>query len=69
MSLMEKPACPACLGSRFICEEHPRRSWPYECSCGAGFPCPMCNLTTPPEVPGDFIWEEDRDGSLHDTAM
>lgn len=32
--------CPYCHGSGLTCENHPNMSWPDECSCGAGMPCP-----------------------------
>src|SRR5690606_36251842 len=30
-TLEEEPACPVCKGSRWVCENHPRLSWPDEC--------------------------------------
>jgi hypothetical protein len=35
-------ACPICKGMGWVCENHPDKSWPEECSCGAGEPC-VCN--------------------------
>jgi hypothetical protein len=43
-------ACSNCEGSGWVCEDHPDRPWegtsaPGEgCDCGAGSPCPCCNL-------------------------
>ena len=49
------PLCPNCLGERFVCENHPRLAWPSECDCGAGMPCPVCNLSPGrPQLPDDF---------------
>jgi hypothetical protein len=47
--------CPTCKGDRFVCENHPRLAWPSECDCGAGDPCPVCNVAEPPGMPDDFI--------------
>lgn len=30
--------CPSCTAG-WVCENHPDRSWPDVCSCGAGMPC------------------------------
>jgi len=57
--------CPLCRGSRFVCENHPRLSWPDECSCGAGQPCPTCNAAEGrPELPADFVIEMEVDEDL-----
>src|SRR5688572_4451132 len=53
-TLEEEPACPVCKGSRWVCENHPRLSWPDECDCGAGAPCPVCNIAEPLAMPPDF---------------
>lgn len=34
--------CPTCAGEGWVCENHPDRSWPSVCDCGAGMPC-QCN--------------------------
>jgi hypothetical protein len=57
-------ACPVCKGSRFVCENHPRLSWPDECSCGAGDPCPVCNIADPPAMPENFVRDEEADAAL-----
>ena len=36
------PACANCAGTGWVCENHPDRSWPQMCDCGAGMPC-RCN--------------------------
>ncbi len=54
-------ACPICKGARFVCENHPRLAWPDECDCGAGDPCPVCNLADPPAMPEGFAIDEDVD--------
>jgi hypothetical protein len=53
-------ACPICKDSRFVCENHPRLSWPEECSCGAGDAC----VADPPEMPENFVRDEDADAAL-----
>jgi len=57
----KQSSCHVCKGSRFVCENHPRLSWPDECSCGAGDPCPVCNLADPPAMPDNFIRDEEAD--------
>jgi hypothetical protein len=47
--------CPVCHGSRWVCENHPRLAWPDECDCGAGKPCPVCNVAEPPEMDPGFV--------------
>lgn len=32
--------CLTCGGEGVVCENHPDKAWPTECSCGAGEPCP-----------------------------
>lgn len=51
----EATACPVCHGARWVCERHPRLAWPDQCDCGAGKPCPVCNMTDPPEMDPDFV--------------
>jgi len=53
--------CPLCHGSRFVCENHPRLSWPAECNCGAGDPCPVCNMAEPPVMPDNFVRDEEAE--------
>ena len=50
--------CPICKGSRFVCENHPRLAWPDECDCGAGDPCPVCNLGEP-AMPEGFVRDDE----------
>lgn len=57
-------ACPLCHGARFVCENHPRLAWPGECSCGAGDPCPVCNVAEPPVMPEGFVRDEEADAAL-----
>jgi len=35
-----RPHCLICGGTGIVCENHPDKSWPEECRCGAGEPCP-----------------------------
>lgn len=42
--------CQVCRGSRWVCENHPDKSWPDGCNCGAGKPCPNCNASGSPEI-------------------
>ena len=58
---MKMVACPICKGARFVCENHPRLAWPDECSCGAGDPCPVCNLADPPAMPEGFAPDLEAD--------
>lgn len=43
-------ACRNCADAVWVCENHPDRPWgglsahPEACECGAGAPCPCCNL-------------------------
>jgi hypothetical protein len=55
------PICPICTGSRWVCENHPRLSWPKECNCGAGMPCPVCNVGEPPAMGPTFEPDEDAE--------
>lgn len=57
-------ACPNCRDARFVCENHPRLAWPDECSCGAGDPCPVCNVAEPPAMPEGFVRDEEADAAL-----
>ena len=34
--------CPVCLGSGWVCEDHPDKPWEHEGCGGAGAPC-FCN--------------------------
>lgn len=60
--------CQTCEGERWVCENHPDRSWPDECECGAGMPCKECNDppegTFPAYPPGSTviwsIWSDDK---------
>ena len=36
-------------------------SWPDECSCGAGDPCPVCNVADPPAMPDNYVRDEEAD--------
>jgi hypothetical protein len=36
------PRCINCFDHGIVCENHPGSSWPEECDCGAGMPCPEC---------------------------
>lgn len=38
--------CHCCKDVRLVCEWHPDKSWPDECDCGAGMPCPVCTPAT-----------------------
>lgn len=51
--------CPVCHGARWVCENHPRLAWPDECECGAGKPCPVCNVAEPPEMDPEFVPDSD----------
>jgi hypothetical protein len=52
-SMTEKPLCPQCAGSGWICEDHPDRAW-TACNCGgAGMRCPCCNKSAGPDDPPD----------------
>jgi hypothetical protein len=64
MSSASLPSCPICHGSRFVCENRPRLAWPDECECGAGDPCPVCNVAEPPAMPDDFVRDEEADAAL-----
>jgi hypothetical protein len=55
---------PAMQGRALVCENHPRLAWPSECSCGAGDPCPVCNVAGPPQMPEGFVRDEDADAAL-----
>jgi hypothetical protein len=46
-------ACPLCRDVRWVCEEHPTRPDPCDCS-GAGMPCPVCNTDEPPALPAGW---------------
>jgi hypothetical protein len=56
------PACPICLGTLWMCENHPTK--PYSdtlkggCMCGAGQPC-KCNPLAQP-TPGFEIELDER---------
>jgi hypothetical protein len=43
------PRCSRCEDLGWVCENHPERPWnkalPNGCECGAGMPCPACNVT------------------------
>lgn len=52
-------SCPLCKGERFVCENHPSLAWPSECRCGAGNPCPICNIAEPIALPDDFVVDEE----------
>jgi len=60
--------CAKCDNSRWVCENHPGRSFLEDnaCDCGgAGAPCPSCNKTDPsdpddvPAMPSRFIAQWD----------
>jgi hypothetical protein len=41
---MTTPAmCPRCLGSRWVCEQHPDQPWDHDGCKSAGDPCPECS--------------------------
>jgi len=57
------PGCPFCLGTGYICEDHPDRAWgdlePEGCRCGApGMPCwegrRLLGVLDGPETPSDL---------------
>jgi hypothetical protein len=54
-------SCPICKGALFVCENHHRLAWPYECDCGAGDLCPVCNIAEPPKMLDDFVPDEEAD--------
>jgi len=55
MTELKEESCPVCKGSRWVCENHRRLSWPDECNCGAGAPCPVCNVAEPPAMDPGFV--------------
>ena len=62
-----KVKCQRCQDARWVCENHPDKSWGRgqdECCGGAGMPCPDCNERHDGERPAmsdDFIPAFDRD--------
>ena len=56
--------CTRCQDFLWVCEEHDDRAWDEDvgCQCGAGMPCPDCNLSWPPKsLPGSReIWTRDK---------
>ena len=57
-----KTVCDICCGVRWVCENHPDQAWdPNGCECGAGDPCPKCNINVRGILPfdiGDYIKPE-----------
>lgn len=49
--------CERCGGSEWVCENHRDKSWPDECQCGAGDPCPDCNPLANDHGPDDRFYE------------
>jgi hypothetical protein len=50
---MSDHVCATCSGDYWVCENHPDRGWPSSCECGAGMPCPTCNINEPGVMPLD----------------
>jgi hypothetical protein len=54
------PKCARCEDIGWVCENHNDKPWrdgPGGCTCGAGAPCPSCNVSNadnPPRDPSDF---------------
>jgi hypothetical protein len=51
----------------WVCETHPGRPWEgdHACGCGAGAPCPWCNLPDKdgaPRLPDGFRIDADKKG-------
>lgn len=48
MAFTPIPKCGNCFDVGWVCENHPYCPWdrtkPRGCECGAGIPCPVCNL-------------------------
>ena len=66
------PQCANCFDVGWVCENHPSSPWsktaPAGCECGAGMPCPACNLADAdetPRPPAGFKPDADKEGSLH----
>lgn len=59
---MAEEKCGVCQGYGWVCEAHPDKPWdetlPGGCECGAGEPCPECNVSLgrndPPRQPPGF---------------
>lgn len=44
--------CLRCDGQMWICADHHGVPWPHQ-DCGSeGMPCPRCNTSSPPAIPG-----------------
>src|SRR5688572_22235658 len=61
--------CPICKGDRFVCENHPRLAWPSECGCGAGDPCPVCNIAAPTALPANFVVDQEADDAEYEALI
>jgi len=55
------PKCTRCDDIGWVCENHTDKPWHMGaggCMCGAGAPCPACNVANadnPPRDPSDFV--------------
>ncbi len=63
--MIVKEPCPACAGTRWVCENHPHLSWRKlqpGCECGAGMPCLVCNNPEgrPELTPGFTVAIDDK---------
>lgn len=46
----EGKECKRCAGERWVCENHRDKPWnDFGCQCGAGDPCPDCNIPDDPD--------------------
>jgi hypothetical protein len=61
MPYMAGMKCARCRDTGWVCEDHDDRPWgrngPGACDCGAGAPCPNCNVPAPgtrPRLPPGF---------------
>jgi len=48
--------CARCEDLGWVCENHDDKPWrdgPGGCECGAGAPCPACNLSNADNAPRD----------------
>jgi hypothetical protein len=56
---MKIRSCPNCLGSGWVCENHPQITWDedFGCTCGDGKPC-ECNDSVHPEMRAVVVEED-----------
>jgi hypothetical protein len=47
--------CDRCRSERWICEAHQDQPWPHGDCPGPGEPCPLCNVSEPPDDPPGFV--------------